>query len=81
MAIVLRFVYKTGHVKKIFFDLMHVKDTMGVTLKREICDVLSRHDLDVSNIRGQGILSNQASRFVIIALEVERITITMPPKI
>lgn len=33
---------------------MHVKDTMAITLKKYVCDVLSRHDLDVSKIRGQG---------------------------
>ena len=33
---------------------MHVKDIATLTLKKEICDILSRHNLDVPNIRGQG---------------------------
>ena len=33
---------------------MHVHDTNSATLKQEICSVLSAHNLDVQNIRGQG---------------------------
>lgn len=54
MAIVLRFVDKIGYIQERFFDIVHVKDTMAITLKKAVCDVLSRHDLDVSKIRGQG---------------------------
>ena len=54
MALVLRFVDKDGFIKERFFDLSHVKDTTALTLKNEICVILSRHSLDVQNIRGQG---------------------------
>ncbi|KAM3271718.1 hypothetical protein ACQJBY_042113 [Aegilops geniculata] len=54
MAIVLRFVDKQGFNRERFFDLIHVKDTSSATLKEEIDFVLSQHDLDVQNIRGQG---------------------------
>jgi len=54
MAIVLRFVDKDGNIKERFFDIVHVKDTTAATLKKELSVVLSRHNLDVSNIRGQG---------------------------
>ncbi|XP_028107978.1 uncharacterized protein LOC114306840 [Camellia sinensis] len=37
-----------------FFDIVHVSDTTSATLKEEICIVLSRHNLSVQNIRGQG---------------------------
>ncbi|XP_073304657.1 uncharacterized protein [Primulina huaijiensis] len=37
-----------------FFDIVHVSDTTAVTLKKEICNVLGRHDLHIKDIRGQG---------------------------
>ncbi|XP_028092674.1 zinc finger MYM-type protein 1-like [Camellia sinensis] len=54
MAIVLRFIDKYGFIKERFFDIVHVLDTTSATLKEEICIVLSRHNLSVQNIRGQG---------------------------
>ena len=33
---------------------MHVRDTTTLTLKKEICGVLSRYNLHIENIRGQG---------------------------
>jgi len=54
MALVLRFVDKNGFIQERFFDIVHVKDTATITLKNELCVVLSRHNLNVSNIRGQG---------------------------
>ncbi|XP_071923091.1 uncharacterized protein [Coffea arabica] len=53
MAIVLRFVDKQGYIRERFFDIVHVHETNSLTLK-EICDVLSRHNLSVQNIHGQG---------------------------
>jgi hypothetical protein len=54
MAIILRFVDKDGFLKKRFFHIVHVKDTTALTLKKEICAVLSRYNLHIENIRGQG---------------------------
>ncbi|XP_019438936.1 PREDICTED: zinc finger MYM-type protein 1-like [Lupinus angustifolius] len=54
MAIVLRFVDKNGYIQERFFDILHGKDPTSITLKKAICGVLSQHNLDVSNIRGQG---------------------------
>ncbi|KAM3193911.1 hypothetical protein ACQJBY_070514 [Aegilops geniculata] len=54
MALVLRFVDKQGFSREHVFDLVHVKDTSSATLKQEIDFVLSQHDLDIQNIRGQG---------------------------
>ncbi|KAF2324619.1 hypothetical protein GH714_015679 [Hevea brasiliensis] len=54
MAIILRFVNKEGFIREPFFDVVHVKDTTSLTFKNEICNVLSRYDLHVENIRGQG---------------------------
>ncbi|XP_058733469.1 uncharacterized protein LOC131605090 [Vicia villosa] len=54
MALVLRFVDKVGLIQERFFDVAHVKDTTSLTLKEAIYDILSRHNLDVSNISGQG---------------------------
>nr|KYP65562.1 Zinc finger MYM-type protein 1 [Cajanus cajan] len=54
MALILRFVDKNGFIQERFFDIVHVKNTTTLTLKNELCVVLSRHNLNVSNIRGQG---------------------------
>ena len=54
MAIILRFVDEDGFIRKRFFHIIHVKDTTALTLKNEICSVLSRYDLPIENIRGQG---------------------------
>ncbi|KAL1318584.1 hypothetical protein AAHE18_15G215900 [Arachis hypogaea] len=54
MSVILRFVDKHGCVQERFFDLIHVSDTCSLTLKTEISSVLSRHNLDVQNLRGQG---------------------------
>ena len=35
-------------------DIIHVKDTTTSTIKKEISFVLSHHNLNVQNIRGQG---------------------------
>ncbi|GJR57130.1 zinc finger MYM-type protein 1-like protein [Tanacetum coccineum] len=53
MAIVVRFVYRSGYIKEIFLDLVHVKDTNALTLKNEILASLSHLKLDVQDIRGQ----------------------------
>ena len=47
MAIVLRFVDKAGFMREHFFDLVHVSDITSLTLKKEIFNVLSRHNLNV----------------------------------
>ncbi|XP_058755986.1 uncharacterized protein LOC131629208 [Vicia villosa] len=54
MSLVLRFVDKDGFIQERFFGLARVHDTTSLTLKQKVCDILSQHDLDVSNIRGQG---------------------------
>ncbi|XP_074355637.1 uncharacterized protein LOC141695277 [Apium graveolens] len=54
MTIVVRFVDKSGFVRECFLDLVHVKDTTSLTLNTEIFALLSHHNLNVQNIRGQG---------------------------
>ncbi|KAL5828314.1 hypothetical protein ACOSQ4_020111 [Xanthoceras sorbifolium] len=54
MALVLRFVDKEGFIRELFLDIVHVKDTTAITLKKELCTIFSRHALNVQNIRGQG---------------------------
>ncbi|XP_077215543.1 uncharacterized protein LOC143850131 [Tasmannia lanceolata] len=54
MALILIFVNKDGFIRKRCFDLVHVRDTIALTLKKEICAVLSRHNLNIQNIRDQG---------------------------
>ena len=54
MTIILRFVDKEGFIKEYFFHIVHVRDTTALTLKNEICAVLSHYNLHIENIRGQG---------------------------
>jgi hypothetical protein len=54
MAVVIRFVDKDGFVRERFFGVVHVSDTVALTLKKEIYSLLSRYNLDIQNIRGQG---------------------------
>jgi len=54
MALVLRFVDKGGLIQERFFDVARVNETSSLTLKEAVCGILSRHNLDVSNIHGQG---------------------------
>uniref|UniRef100_A0A2N9HA84 TTF-type domain-containing protein n=1 Tax=Fagus sylvatica TaxID=28930 RepID=A0A2N9HA84_FAGSY len=55
MAIILRFVDKDGFLKECFFHIVHVRDITALTLKKEICAVLSRYNLHIENIRRQGL--------------------------
>ncbi|XP_057518422.1 uncharacterized protein LOC130799338 [Amaranthus tricolor] len=54
MTIVLRFVDKFGILKEQFLDLVHVKNTASLTLKEELYQVFSYHNLNIKNVRGQG---------------------------
>jgi len=54
VALMLRFVDKAGLIQERFFDVARVNNTSSLTLKEVVCGILSRHNLDVSNIRGQG---------------------------
>ena len=54
MALVLRFVDKKGFIRERFFGLVHVKNTASQTLKKEISAVLSRYNLSIQNVQGQG---------------------------
>ncbi|KAK1390859.1 Repressor of the inhibitor of the protein kinase-like protein [Heracleum sosnowskyi] len=68
MAIVVRFVDKSGFVRERFLDLVHVKDTTSLTLKTEICAILSHHNLNVQNIRGQGYDGASNMRALVAAI-------------
>ena len=50
MAIILRFVDKEGFIKERLFHIVHVRDTTVLTLKNEICAVLSHYNLYIENI-------------------------------
>nr|XP_043613829.1 uncharacterized protein LOC122585771 [Erigeron canadensis] len=54
MAIVLRFVDRDGIIRERFLDLVHVTDTMALTLKTNMWRRLLHYQFDVSKIRGQG---------------------------
>ena len=52
MVVVFRYVDREGIVKERFFGLIHVVDTTTLTLKKGIYSLLSKHCLDIQNIRG-----------------------------
>ncbi|GJR80126.1 zinc finger MYM-type protein 1-like protein [Tanacetum coccineum] len=54
IAIVLRFVDKDGFIRERFLDLVHVYDTMAVTLKTNLWKQLLNYEFDISKIRSQG---------------------------
>ncbi|KAL5754155.1 hypothetical protein ACOSP7_022375 [Xanthoceras sorbifolium] len=54
MAIILRYVDLKGFVRERFFQVMSVTDTNSSTLKKDICNVLTRYNLSIENLRGQG---------------------------
>ena len=54
MAVVFRFVDKDGVLQERFFDLIYVKNTKALTLKRELSSLFSKYSFDVQNLRGQG---------------------------
>ncbi|XP_017217245.2 uncharacterized protein LOC108194821 [Daucus carota subsp. sativus] len=54
MAIVLRFVDVHGVIRERFFDIVNVSDTTSATLKKEVSDVLTRNNLSIYDMRGQG---------------------------
>ncbi|KAK1414141.1 hypothetical protein QVD17_29882 [Tagetes erecta] len=54
MAIVLRFVDAKGMIRERFLDLVHVRDTLSVTLKDSLWSQLLQYQFDVTKIRGQG---------------------------
>ncbi|XP_047309415.1 zinc finger MYM-type protein 1-like [Impatiens glandulifera] len=54
MSIILRFVDCLGILRERFFDIVNVPNTTASTLNKSISDVLSRHNLNVTNMRGQG---------------------------
>ncbi|XP_059658799.1 uncharacterized protein LOC132305136 [Cornus florida] len=53
MALVLRYVDKDDFLQECLFDLVHVKDTTSLNLKKDLCAVFSHYNLDVHNLRGQ----------------------------
>jgi len=50
MTIILRFVDKDDFIQERFFHSVHVKDTIALTLKKKICDIISCYDLKIENI-------------------------------
>ncbi|KAL8103749.1 hypothetical protein AgCh_028087 [Apium graveolens] len=54
MTIIIRFVDEGGFFRERYFEIVSVKDTTSLNLKKHICLVLSANKLQVQNIRGQG---------------------------
>ncbi|KAL7132312.1 hypothetical protein ABFS83_12G065000 [Erythranthe nasuta] len=65
MALMIRYVDKSGSVIERFLGVEHVTDTSALTLKGTIDDVFSRYGLSISKLRGQGYdgASNMRGQF------------------
>ncbi|XP_022858999.1 zinc finger MYM-type protein 1-like [Olea europaea var. sylvestris] len=65
MAVVLRFVDKSGQVKEHLLGISHIADTCAQSLKDVIDAMFSTHGLSISSLRGQGYdgASNMSGEF------------------
>ncbi|XP_075075161.1 uncharacterized protein LOC107759905 [Nicotiana tabacum] len=54
MALILRYVNKSGMIIERFLGIFHVSDTSSQPLQKEIYSLLLKHSLSPSKIRGQG---------------------------
>ncbi|XP_039115134.1 uncharacterized protein LOC120250388 [Dioscorea cayenensis subsp. rotundata] len=54
MVVILRFVNKQGQVVERFLVIQHVADTSAFSLKVTLDELLARHGLSISKLRGQG---------------------------
>ncbi|XP_013729948.2 zinc finger MYM-type protein 1-like [Brassica napus] len=54
MAVVFRFVDKSGSVKERFVGVAHVKETSSLSLKSAVDDLFAKHGLSLKQLRGQG---------------------------
>ena len=54
MSLCLHYVNKRGDVVERFLGIVHVADTMALSLKKAIYSLLAEHSLSPSKIRGQG---------------------------
>jgi hypothetical protein len=53
MTFVIRFIGRNRFIREYFLNMVHIKDTIALTFKEQISSVLSHHNLDIQNIRGQ----------------------------
>ncbi|XP_022850566.1 zinc finger MYM-type protein 1-like [Olea europaea var. sylvestris] len=65
VAVVLRFVDKSGQVKERLLGICHIADTCAQSLKDAIDAMFSTHGLSISSLRGQGYdgASNMSGEF------------------
>ncbi|XP_057426207.1 uncharacterized protein LOC130719606 [Lotus japonicus] len=59
MAIALRYANKTRSIVERFLGIVHVKDTTASSLKSEIDELLCKHGLSISSIRGQVAIAQE----------------------
>jgi len=76
LALVFRFIDKNDFIQERFFDIVHVIDTATLTLKNKLCVILSQHNLNVSNIHGQGYYdaSNTRGECILCSLFCSSVT-------
>jgi hypothetical protein len=53
MTFVIKFIGRSRFIREYFLNMVQIKDTIALTFKEQISSVLSHHNLDIQNIRGQ----------------------------
>lgn len=54
MVMLLRYIDKRGCIIECFLGVVHVRDTTSPSLKVGVEEILSKHGLSLTNVRGQG---------------------------
>ncbi|KAM0884852.1 hypothetical protein ACQ4PT_030718 [Festuca glaucescens] len=54
MAVVVRYVNKSGDIIERFLGIQHVPNTTSLALKKALLEVFAKHDLLIARLRGQG---------------------------
>ncbi|KAK1384272.1 hypothetical protein POM88_022007 [Heracleum sosnowskyi] len=54
MVVLLRYVDKRGCIVVRFLGVVHVSDTTSLSLTAGVVELLEKHNLSITNVRGQG---------------------------
>ncbi|XP_042443838.1 zinc finger MYM-type protein 1-like [Zingiber officinale] len=64
MSLIFRFVNNSGFLVERFFEILSVEDTTSANLKKSISDIFVQHNIQIHNMRGQGLTLVAAAKDV-----------------